>query len=352
MTDKEPVILAIESSCDDTSVAVLKGFKVLSNCVHNQEIHRTFGGVVPEMASRAHIQSIVPTVLAALKDSKVEFSHLEGIAVTQGPGLLGSLLVGHSLAKSLSLALSIPLINVNHIEGHMLSCFLIETNVQEDSGLEFPYLCLTVSGGHTQIVIVKNWNYFEVLGQTLDDSVGEAFDKSAKLLSLDYPGGPLIDRHAKYGNPDRFAFSKTRMNGVNFSFSGIKTNILQTMQKEQNINPNTLKNDLDDWCASIQKSLIAPLILNTKKAIFTTGIKRLAIAGGVSANSFLRDEITTLAIKENIEFYIPPLSYTMDNAAMIGAVGQFSMRNEAYDDISSSAQARITSDKWKYSGII
>mgnify|MGYP001255630193 CR=1 FL=1 len=351
MTNQEPLILAIESSCDDTSVAVLKGFQVLSNCVHNQDIHKAFGGVVPEMASRAHIQSIVPTVLAALKTSRIEFNQLEAIAVTQGPGLLGSLLVGHSMAKSLSLALSIPLINVHHIEGHMLSCFLVEKGIQEHSSLEFPYICLTVSGGHTQIVIVKNWNDFEVLGQTLDDSVGEAFDKSAKLLSLDYPGGPIIDRHSEHGNPDRFVFNKTRMSGVNFSFSGIKTNILQTMQKEQSINPNTLKNDLNDWCASIQKSLVYPLIQNTRKAIFDTGIRRLAIAGGVSANTFLRDEIKRLAIKEKIEVYIPPFPYTMDNAAMIGAVGQFSILNRVYDDISSSAKARITSDKWKYSDI-
>lgn len=348
MTNRGPLILAIESSCDDTSVAVLQGFNVLSNCVHNQEIHREFGGVVPEMASRAHIQYIVPTILDALRTSKKEFNQLEGIAVTQGPGLQGSLLVGHSMAKSLSLALTIPLINVNHIEGHMLSCYLVEKGVQKNSSLEFPYLCLTVSGGHTQIVIVKNWDNFEVLGQTLDDSVGEAFDKSAKLLSLDYPGGPIIDRYSKHGNPDRFVFNKTRMSGVNFSFSGIKTNILQTMQKEQKISANTLTNDLDDWCASIQKSLIAPLVQNTKKAIFNTGIKRLAIAGGVSANTFLRDEITRLAMKENIEIYIPPLSYTMDNAAMIGAVGQFSMLNGVYDHVSSSAKARITSDKWKY----
>lgn len=346
MKKPEALILAIESSCDDTSVAILKGFEVLSNVIFSQDVHSYYGGVVPEMASRAHIKSIVPTIKASLKASNIKLNQIEAIAVTQGPGLLGSLLVGHSIAKSLSIALSIPMINVHHLEGHMLSCFLTEKNIQQKSDLDFPYLCLTVSGGHTQIVIVHNWNKFEIIGQTLDDAVGEAFDKAARLLSLGYPGGPIIDQNAKTGNPNRFIFSKTKVNDLNFSYSGIKTNILQMMQKEKKNNPNTLSSELNDWCASIQKSLIEPLVLNIEQAIKQTGIGQLAIAGGVSANSHLRHLIQKLGIKQNIQVYLPPLSYTMDNAAMIGAVGQFSLLNGVSDSIRSSADARLISDRW------
>ncbi len=348
MSNPEPIILAIESSCDDTSVAVMRGFEVLSNCVHNQAIHSQFGGVVPELASRAHIQAIVPTISASLEIAELQISQIDAVAVTQGPGLLGSLLVGHSFAKSLSIALGIPLINVHHMEGHMLSSFLIEKNIQKvDSRLEFPYLCLTVSGGHTQIVIVHNWNEFEILGQTLDDAVGEAFDKAAKLLSLSYPGGPVVDKKSQNGNPKRFPFNTAKVAGFDFSYSGVKTSILQTMQREQKKRPDTLINDLPDWCASIQLSLISPLIKNIKKAILETGIKRISIAGGVSANSLLREQIRVLGESMGLKTYIPPMSYTTDNAAMIGAVGQFSFQNQKFDSISSSAKARMVTTNWK-----
>ncbi len=334
-----PILLAIESSCDDTSVAVLKGFRVLSNVVHSQVLHEHYGGVVPELASRAHIEAIVPTVEAALQLSGVTYSELQGIAVTQGPGLLGSLLVGHSFAKSLALSLGIPYVNVDHMEAHMLAHFLVEPGVQEKPIEGFPYLCLTVSGGHTQLVVAHAWNHFEILGETQDDAVGEAFDKAGKLLSLAYPGGPIIDRWAQQGKP-RFDFAQPRMPDMQFSYSGLKTSIMRRMQKETLSHPDTLQTDLADWCASIQRALIAPLIQGLNQASLKTGIRRIALAGGVSANSWLRAEAQRNAQLNHWDLYLPPLSYTTDNAAMVGAAGFFAWQAKRFATLSDTARAK------------
>ncbi len=339
MTTPAPILLAIESSCDDTSVAVLEGFRVLANVVHSQVLHEHFGGVVPELASRAHVEALVPTVSAALERAGVGYSHVQGIAVTQGPGLLGSLLVGHSFAKSLSVSLGIPFVNVHHMEAHMLAHFLVEPGVQDRPMPDFPYLCLTVSGGHTQLVVVRAWNVFDVLGETQDDAVGEAYDKAAKLLSLAYPGGPMIDRWAQLGEP-RFTFAQPDMPGLQFSFSGLKTSILRRMQKEVQAKPDSLEADLADWCASIQHALIAPLIDGLIQASEQTGIRRIALAGGVSANSWLRSEAQRCAHSLDWDLYLPPLSYTTDNAAMVGAAGYFAWQAHRFGTLTDTAQAK------------
>jgi N6-L-threonylcarbamoyladenine synthase len=339
MTTSAPILLAIESSCDDTSVAVLRGFEVLSNIVHSQVLHDPFGGVVPELASRAHMEALAPTVNFALSKAKVPWSDITAIAVTQGPGLLGSLLVGHSFAKSLSISLGVPLINVHHMEAHMLAHFLIEKSVQEAPIPDFPYICLTVSGGHTQLVIVRDWNVFDLLGETQDDAVGEAFDKAAKLLSLGYPGGPMIDRHATKGVA-RFSFSEPKMPPMQFSYSGLKTSILRSMQDEVKRNPNTLTEDLPDWCASIQQAMIRPLINGLREAIDQSGIQQIAIAGGVSANRLLRAQVTALGQELQLAVYLPPLSYTTDNAAMIGAAGAFAFQHKRFGQVSDAAKAK------------
>lgn len=335
-----PRILAIETSCDDTSVATLEGFQVRSNVVYTQVLHEQYGGVVPELASRAHMEALVPTVESALKKAGWALKDVDAVAVTQGPGLLGSLLVGHSYAKSLALSLGAPLVNVHHMEAHMLAHFLVEPGIQETAIPGFPYLCLTVSGGHTQLVVVHDWNQFEVLGETQDDAVGEAFDKAAKLLSLAYPGGPVIDRLAQSGQA-KFSFAQPQMPALTFSYSGLKTSILRSMQARIKEVPATLTDEVADWCASIQAALIQPLLKGLQEASQQTGIKRIALAGGVSANSHLRLACQTLAAEHDWDLYLPPLSYTTDNAAMVGAAGFFAYQHQRFGSMSSAATARM-----------
>ena len=310
-------ILAIESSCDETSAAVITNGKIRSNIVATQVIHELYGGVVPELASRAHQQLIVPVVLKALNDAKITKKELNAIAFTRGPGLLGALLVGTSFAKAMALGLAVPLIEVNHMQAHVLAHFI------EDPKPSFPFLCLTVSGGHTQIVLVRNFLDMEIIGQTQDDAVGEAFDKSAKLLGLPYPGGPLIDRHAQSGNPLAFSLPTGEMPGLDFSFSGIKTAILYFLQKQMHQNPAFIAENLHDICASIQQTLVKMLLQKLKKAAKQTGIGEIAIAGGVSANSGLRAALVQLGIENNWNVYIPKFEYCTDNAAMIAMAAHY-----------------------------
>jgi N6-L-threonylcarbamoyladenine synthase len=340
LTNKKSIyILAIESSCDDTSVAVLMNDKILSNVVANQDIHSEYGGVVPELASRAHQQNIVPVVHQALNKACIDKKDLNAIAFTKGPGLLGSLLVGTSFAKSMSLALDIPLISVNHMQAHILAHF-----IECDSQLKptFPFLCLTISGGHTQIVKITDYFSMEIIGETIDDAVGEAFDKSAKILGLSYPGGPLIDKYAKLGNPTAFEFThpKTK-NKLDFSFSGLKTSILYFIQKKMKENPNFIKENLNDICASIQYTIIAILMNKLKIASEQTGLIQIAIAGGVSANSGIRNAMAEAEKKYNWKTFIPKFEYTTDNAAMIGIVGYYKFLNNDFEDISVTAKARM-----------
>ena len=334
---KEPIILAIESSCDDTSAAVLKGKKVLSNVIANQTIHKEYGGVVPELASRAHQQNIIPVVDSAIKKAKITKSNIDAIAFTKGPGLLGSLLVGTSFAKSFSMGMNIPLIQINHMKAHILSLFIDEGQKTP----KFPFLCLTVSGGHTQIVLVNSINKMEVIGTTLDDAAGEAFDKSAKILGLDYPGGPLIDKFGKEGNKQAFSFGKPKVDGLNFSFSGLKTSILYKIRDCINSNPNFINENLNDLCASIQFSIVNILIEKIQKAVNKTNIKEIGIAGGVSANSFLRSSLKNIAKKNNYNLYIPKFEYCTDNAAMIGIAGYFKYLEKDFSSQSEIATARL-----------
>ena len=338
MQNSEVFILAIESSCDDTAAAVLHNDKVLSNVVANQLIHNQYGGVVPELASRAHQQNIVPVIDAALKKANINKEQLSAIAFTQGPGLMGSLLVGSSFAKSLSLALQIPLIAVNHMQAHILAHFIDEENSQKPT---FPFIALTISGGHTQIVLVNNFFDMKIIGETTDDAVGEAFDKSAKILGLPYPGGPLVDKHAKLGNPKAFAFTKPRVPGLDFSFSGLKTAILYFIQKNKLINPNFVEENLNDICASIQYTIIEILMDKLKLAVKETGIKQIAIGGGVSANSGIRNTLIEAQNKYGWKTYIPKFEYTTDNAAMIGIVGYQKFLSEQFETSAVVSKARI-----------
>ena len=338
---KQPVfILAIESSCDDTAAAILENDKVLSNVVANQLIHAQFGGVVPELASRAHQQNIVPVVEMALRKANVTKDQLSAIAFTQGPGLMGSLLVGSSFAKSLSLALNIPLIAVNHMQAHILAHFIDEDNFEKPA---FPFLALTISGGHTQIVKVNDFFDMEIIGETTDDAVGEAFDKSAKILGLPYPGGPLIDKYAQLGNPKAFSFTKPKVPGLDFSFSGLKTAILYFIQKETTKNPEFIAQHRDDICASIQNTIIEILMDKLKMAVETTGIKQIAIGGGVSANSGIRTTLKLAEEKYGWKTFIPKFEYTTDNAAMIGIVGyqKFLSKNFETSDVVSKARIKF-----------
>ena len=332
-------ILAIESSCDDTSVAVLMNDKVLSNVVANQEIHSEYGGVVPELASRAHQQNIVPVIHQALTKAGIDKSDLHAIAFTKGPGLLGSLLVGTSFAKSMALALNIPLISVNHMQAHILAHFIDCENQQKP---EFPFICLTISGGHTQIVKIENYFSMEIIGETIDDAVGEAFDKSAKLLGLPYPGGPLIDKFAQLGNATAFEFPhpKTK-NKLDFSFSGLKTSILYFIQKKVKENPNFIEDNLNDICASIQFTIVSILMKKLGLASKQTEIKKIAIAGGVSANSGIRNAMAEAEKKYGWEVFIPKFEFTTDNAAMIGIVGYYKFLDKDFEDNSVSAKARM-----------
>ncbi|ALL04664.1 tRNA threonylcarbamoyl adenosine modification protein TsaD [Pedobacter sp. PACM 27299] len=310
-----PIILAIESSCDETSVAICNNGKITANVIANQTIHENYGGVIPELASRVHQQNIVPVIQQALINANVDKKELNAVAFTRGPGLLGSLLVGVSFAKSFALALNLPLIAVNHMHAHILAHFI------DDPKPAFPFLCLTVSGGHTQIVLVKDYFDMEIVGETLDDAAGEAFDKTAKILNLPYPGGPLIDRHAKSGNPLAFKFPEPQIKELDFSFSGLKTSILYFIRKQEKENPDFISEHLDDICASVQYSIVHILLNKLKKAAQQYGIKEIAIAGGVSANSGLRDGLEKTAMDLGWNVYIPAFEYCTDNAAMIAIAG-------------------------------
>lgn len=337
MANENIYILSIESSCDDTSAAVLCNNKVLSNVVANQEIHHEYGGVVPELASRAHQQNIVPVVEMAVKKSGVAKEDLNAIAFTRGPGLMGSLLVGTSFAKSLALGLNIPLIDVNHMQAHVLAHFIDEG--QEIP--EFPFLAMTISGGHTQIIKVSGFNQLEVLGETIDDAVGEAFDKSGKILGLGYPSGPEIDKRAQLGDPQRFKFSKPKVDGLNFSFSGLKTGILYFVRKEMKANPNFISENLNDICASIQHTIIEILMDKLKKAVKETGVNQVAIGGGVSANSGIRKALQRAEQNWGWQTFIPKFEYTTDNAAMIGIVGYFKYLDKNFSNSEITASSRL-----------
>lgn len=327
-------ILAIESSCDETSAAVLADGRVLSNTILSQDVHEIYGGVVPELASRAHQRHIVAIVDAALKESGIGKRDLNAIAFTRGPGLLGSLLVGVSFAKGFSLASDIPLIPVNHMQAHILAHFI------DDPKPAFPFLCLTVSGGHTQIVQVKNHLEMEILGQTRDDAVGEAFDKIAKMLGFPYPGGHLIDRHARNGNPDRFSFPKSDIPGLDYSFSGIKTAVLYFLRDQLKNDSDFIEKNLPDLCASIEQTLIGMLFEKLIQAADKTGIREVAIAGGVAANSYLRRRLRGMEESEwNV--YIPEYEYCMDNAAMIGITGYYKYLNHDFSDLTIAPDARL-----------
>ncbi len=338
MSSDAVYILAIESSCDDTAAAVLRNDIVLSNVVARQHIHEEYGGVVPELASRAHQQNIVPVIDVALKKAGINKKQLHAIAFTQGPGLMGSLLVGTSFAKSLSLALNIPLLAVNHMQGHILAHFIHEEGFDKP---EFPFLALTISGGHTQIVRVNDFFTMEVIGETTDDAVGEAFDKTAKILGLPYPGGPLIDQYAKNGNPKKFPFTRPKVPGLNFSFSGLKTQILYFIQKNTALNPNFIEENKEDICASVQQIIIDILMEKMKMAVAETGIKQIAIGGGVSANSGIRNTFKEAEKKYGWKTFIPKFEYTTDNAAMIGIVGYQKYVNEHFNDAATVSKARI-----------
>ncbi len=331
--DKNIYILAIETSCDETSVSILKNTKVLSNIISSQKIHSLFGGVVPELASREHEKLIIPVVEKALLDSKIPLQKISAIAYTRGPGLMGALLVGTSFAKSLSLSLDIPLVEVNHMQAHILSVF-IDDNEKKP---EFPFLALTVSGGHTQLVLVKNYLEFVQIGTTLDDAAGEAFDKCGKLLGLDYPSGPKIDFLSKSGNENKFDFNKPKIDGLNFSFSGLKTSFKYFLQNKQD---SFVKNNLNDLCASLQKVIVDILIEKILNARDKTKIKNIVVCGGVSANSYLRKQLLILENNKEINLFIPNINYSTDNAAMIGVNGYFKFVNSKFGKLSDVSMSK------------
>lgn len=339
MQNRPVFILAIESSCDDTAAAVLHNDKVLSNVVANQLIHNEYGGVVPELASRAHQQNIVPVIDAAMKRANVSKEDLSAVAFTQGPGLMGSLLVGSSFAKSLALALDVPLIAVNHMQAHILAHFIDEEGFDKP---DFPFLALTISGGHTQVVKVNSHFDMEIIGETTDDAVGEAFDKSAKILGLPYPGGPLVDKYAQLGNPKAFAFTKPKVPGLDFSFSGLKTAILYFIQKSTAENLNFIEENRDDICASIQHTIIEILMDKIKLAVEQTGIKQIAIGGGVSANSGIRKTLKDAETLYGWKTFVPKFEYTTDNAAMIGIVGYLKFLENQFETAAVVSKARTT----------
>ena len=338
MRQKVTIILGIESSCDDTSAAVIKNEEILSNIIASQDVHKEYGGVVPELASRAHQQNIIPVVDQAIKKAGVSISDIDAIAFTRGPGLLGSLVVGTSFAKAFSLAQQVPMIDVNHMHGHVLAHFI------DDEGKEkpkFPFLCLTVSGGHTQIVLVKDYLDMEVIGSTIDDAAGEAFDKTAKVLGFPYPGGPLIDKYAQGGDTNKFKFAKPNMNNYDFSFSGLKTSIMYSIQKEQKLNANFIEENKTDLCASIQKTIIDILFVKLKKAAKDYKINQIAIAGGVSANSYLRRELQEIGKQLKWKVYIPKFEYCTDNAAMIAITGKYMFDKDMFASQDIAATSRL-----------
>jgi N6-L-threonylcarbamoyladenine synthase len=337
VTHQEDIyILGIESSCDETSASVCKNGKILSNIIASQEIHTQYGGVVPELASRAHMQNIAPVVDAALHAASVSLAQINAVAFTQAPGLIGALLVGSGFAKSLALSLNVPLIEVHHMQAHILS------NLIGDDQPEFPFLCLTVSGGHTQIVLCESPLEMKILGETMDDAAGEAFDKTAKLLGLPYPGGPLIDKYAQDGDPLKFHFPEPQIEGLDFSFSGVKTSILYFLQKQIKEDPDFISKNINDLCASVQHTIVGILTNKLKKASHETGIKSICIAGGVAANKGLRKGILTLAEKYKWKVHVPKMEYCTDNAAMIAMTGYYKYKAQVFSPLSVSATARAT----------
>lgn len=330
-------ILGIESSCDDTSVGIANGRQIMANVTANQEIHREFGGVVPELASRAHQQNIIPVVNRALTDAIIQPNQLSAIAFTSGPGLLGSLLVGASFAKSMAMSLKVPLIEVNHMQAHILAHFIEKP---DSASPQFPFLCLTVSGGHTQIVKVKNYFDYELLGQTIDDAAGEAFDKAAKIMGLPYPGGPVIDEKALSGDATKFEFARPRVDAYDYSFSGLKTSILYFLQKQVKLNPGFIAENEADLCASIQWTIVAVLMEKLVRAAKDHQIKQIAIAGGVSANSELRKAMAVAALENDWQTFIPDFEYCTDNGAMVAITAHFKYQTGHFSKLSTVASAR------------
>lgn len=338
--EKPTVILGIESSCDDTSAAVIVDGILRSNVIASQKVHESYGGVVPELASRAHQQNIVPVVSDALRQAGVDKHDLSAIAYTRGPGLLGSLHVGTSFAKGLAIALDIPLLDVNHLHGHVLSHFI--RNNADDPVPEFPYLCLLISGGNSQLVVVESPYKMNIIGQTIDDAAGEAFDKCAKVMGLPYPGGPHIDRLAQEGDPKRFKFAKPNMPGFDYSFSGLKTSFLYTLRDNVKNDPDFVENNKADLCASLQKTIIDILLSKLKAAIRETGVKHVAIGGGVSANGGIRQAVADLCRDMDVTAWIPPRQFTTDNAAMVAMAGYFKYLNHDYSSLTLPPFARVT----------
>ncbi len=332
-------ILGIESSCDDTSAAIIQDKVLLSNVIASQNVHKEYGGVVPELASRAHQQNIIPVVEKAIKDSGISKNDIDAIAFTRGPGLLGSLLVGTSFAKGFSLALDRPLIEVNHLQAHVLSNFIIDPTIEKGSP-KLPFLCLLVSGGHSQIVLVKDYLEMEIIGQTIDDAAGEAFDKCAKVMNLPYPGGPVVDKLAQEGNA-RFIFSKPRISNFDYSFSGLKTSFLYFLRDSIKTNPNFIEENKADLCASLQKTIIEILLDKLILASKKYKINEIAIAGGVSANSGLRNAMLNEGEKRNWNVYIPPIKFSTDNAAMIAITGYYKLKNKEFAPLNIIPSARI-----------
>ncbi len=338
---KETIILGIESSCDDTSAAVIKNGVILSNIIANQKVHEKYGGVVPELASRAHQQNIIPVVHEAIREAKIDKSELSAIAFTRGPGLLGSLLVGTSFAKGFSQALEIPLVEVNHLQAHVLAHFIKQNEDEQSEQPKFPFLCLLVSGGNSQIVLVRNHLDMEVIGQTIDDAAGEAFDKCAKVMGLPYPGGPHIDRLSQEGNPNAFELSKPNIPDYNYSFSGLKTSFLYLVRDKLKENPKFIEENMNDLSASLQKTVIDILMKKLLKAAQDLGIKEIAVAGGVSANSALRRAFQDFAKRYGWNIYIPPFAFTTDNAAMIAITGYYKFLNDEFCALDAEPYARV-----------
>jgi N6-L-threonylcarbamoyladenine synthase len=332
-------ILGIESSCDDTAAAVSENDVILSNVTATQDIHASFGGVVPELASRAHQQNIIPVIHTALQKANIGKNQLSAVAFTRGPGLLGSLLVGTSFSKALAMGLNIPLIETDHLQAHILAHFIRNTERSNPVPC-FPFLCLTVSGGHTQIVIVKDYFDMHIIGQTIDDAAGETFDKAAKIMGLPYPGGPVIDKLAQEGNPNRFTFARPNIPALDFSFSGLKTSILYFLRDRLKEDEHFIENNKADLCASIQETILSILLSRLEKAAFETGVREIAIAGGVSANSGLRSKLDALKHEKDWNVYIPPLAYTTDNAAMIAVTGYFKFLKQDFATQSVAPYAR------------
>lgn len=338
LKDENIYILGIESSCDDTAAAVINNGVVLSNVVATQKIHESYGGVVPELASRAHQQNIVPVVHEALRQANIDKKDVSAIAFTQGPGLMGSLLVGASFSKSFAMGMGIPLITVNHMQAHILAHF-IKDKTQKAPG--FPFIALTISGGHTQLVKVNDYFDMEIIGETLDDAVGEAFDKSSKILGLPYPGGPMMDKLAQQGDPTRFPFPKPKVGPLEFSFSGLKTAVLYFVEKETKANPNFVEENLNDICAGIQSTIVEYLMDKLKNAVKITGINEVAIGGGVSANSAIRKALKDTESSLGWKTYIPKFEYCTDNAAMIAMVGELKYRSEEFAKTDAISMARM-----------